>query len=116
MAVIDFYCLLCMFSLLPATLYFSYARSIVYFTFCTVPIPTAFKCFACTFVACFFSRNTEILQISYATTTSRFIHQYHRRRRVAGEGRGFVARPQHDSTPPEVSKRMGGIVSPFIQQ
>jgi len=49
---------------------------------------------------------------------SRIIHQYHhRRRRVAGEGRRFVApTTQHDSTPPEVSERMGGIVSQFIQQ
>ena len=39
-----------------ATLYFSYARSIVYFSFCTVAIPTAFKCVACTFVACFFKK------------------------------------------------------------
>ena len=106
-----------MFSLLPATLYFSYARSIVYFTFCTVPIPTAFKCFACTFVACFFQEILKYSKLSYATTTRRIIHQYHRRRRrVAGEGRRFVARPQHDSTPPEVSQRMGGIVSQFIQQ
>ena len=43
------------------------------------------------YVCCvFFSRNTEILKLSYATTTSRIIHQYHQRRRRDGWWRGTV--------------------------
>ena len=114
MAVIDFYCLLCMFSLLPPCIFHMH---VLLFILAFVPLlyPLLLSVLHVRLLRVF-SRNTEILKISYANTMSRIIHQYHhRRRRVAGEGRGFVA-PQHDSTPPEVSERMGGIVSQFIQQ
>ena len=39
-----------------ATLYFSYARSILYFTFCTVAIPTAFKCLHVRLLRVFFKK------------------------------------------------------------
>ena len=109
MAVIDFYCLLCMFSLLPPCIFHMH---VLLFILAFVPLlyPLLLSVLHVRLLRVF-SRNTEILKISYANTMSRIIHQYHhRRRRVAGEGRGFVA---PHSTTARLQRSPSGWVESF---